>query len=152
MQQKGWPQQQLHCLLLNNKWQSSWLLADILNLETIEVVINCFLTHHRPEITQANQDNFKEEFVKLIRKIGAEKYFLSQTASSSNSNSLLCETMVMAETGDYADHILTDLFRNIASDLIFFVLFQFVSFPHVVADQANIIEKKQLKAGRDKLV
>ena len=66
--------------------------------------------------------------------------------------SLLCETMVMAESGDHADHILTDLFRNIASDLIFFVLFQFVSFPHVIADLANIIERKQLKAGRDKLM
>ena len=29
---------------------------------------------------------------------------------------------------------LADVFRNIASDLIFFVLFQFVSFPYVITD------------------
>ena len=71
-------------------------LSDILNLETIEVGFNCFLTH-RPEIAKANQDNFKEEFVKLMRKLGAEsqgnvdtavKYFLSQTAANTNSKKL----------------------------------------------------------------
>ena len=76
--------------------QVAEFLSDILNLETIEVGFNCFLTH-RPEITKANQDNFKEEFVKLIRKIGAEsqsnvdtavKYYLAQTAANSNCRKL----------------------------------------------------------------
>ena len=66
--------------------------------------------------------------------------------------SLLSEVMVMSESGQVAEEIITDLFRNIASDLIFFVLFQFVSFPHVISDLADIIEKKQLRAGRDKLM
>lgn len=76
--------------------QVAEFLSDILNLETIEVGFNCFLTH-RPEITKANHDNFKEEFVKLMRKLGAEsqgnvdtavKYFLAQTAANSNSKKL----------------------------------------------------------------
>ena len=37
---------------------------------------------------------------------------------------LLQEVMTMAESSQYAEEIITDLFRNIASDLIFFVLFQ----------------------------
>ena len=81
---------------------------------------------------------------------------------------LLHEVMSMAEAG-HAEEILTDLFRDIASDLIYFVLFQvcdlcttlqfndcshfqFVSFPHIISDLADIIEKRQLKAGRDKLM
>ena len=71
-------------------------LSDILNLETIEVGFNCFLTH-RPELIKANQDNLKEEFVKLIRNLPPEpannvdtavKYFLTQTASNCNSRKL----------------------------------------------------------------
>ena len=37
---------------------------------------------------------------------------------------LLVEAMDMAEKGDHSEEILSDLFRNVASDLIFFVLFQ----------------------------
>ena len=37
---------------------------------------------------------------------------------------LLFDVMTIAESGDYAEENLTDLFRNIASDLIYFVLFQ----------------------------
>ena len=37
---------------------------------------------------------------------------------------LLHEVMTMAESGIHAEEILTDMFRDIASDLIYFVLFQ----------------------------
>ena len=37
---------------------------------------------------------------------------------------LLYEVMAMTEAGEHAEEILTDIFRNIASDLIYFVLFQ----------------------------
>ena len=65
---------------------------------------------------------------------------------------LLVEVMEMAEKGEQSEEILTDLFRNVASDLIFFVLFQFVSFPHVISDLAEHIERTRLRAGRDKLM
>ena len=65
---------------------------------------------------------------------------------------LLVEVMDMAEKGEHSEEILSDLFRNVASDLIFFVLFQFVSFPAVIADLADHIETRRLKAGRDKLM
>ena len=67
---------------------------------------------------------------------------------------LLVEVMEMAEKGveESESEILTDLFRNLASDLIFFVLFQFVSFPHVISELADHIERTRLRAGRDKLM
>ena len=65
---------------------------------------------------------------------------------------LLFDAMTMAESGQYSQDVVTDLFKNIASDLIFYVLFQFVSFPHVISDLADKIERNQLKAGRDKLM
>ena len=71
---------------------------------------------------------------------------------------LLVEVMEMAEkrASDQSEgceeEILTDLFRNVASDLIFFVFFQFVSFPHVISELADHIERTRLRAGRDKLM
>ena len=71
---------------------------------------------------------------------------------------LLVEVMEMAEKGvsdqseECEEEILTDLFRNVASDLIFFVFFQFVSFPHVISELADHIERTRLRAGRDKLM
>ena len=65
-------------------------LADLTSLEAIEVGFNCFLTH-RPDISKANEENSKEEFLKIIRSIQAEnpanvdaalKYFVSQTAAN----------------------------------------------------------------------
>ena len=80
--------------------QISDFLSDILNLETIEVGFNCFLTH-RPDITVANEANSKEEFLKIISNIQGEnganpatntevaiKYYVSQTASNCNSRKL----------------------------------------------------------------
>jgi len=64
---------------------------------------------------------------------------------------LLVEAMQIAQDNIMSD-ILPDLFRNIATDLIFFVLFQFVSFPHVITDLADQLEKRNLTAGRDKLM
>jgi len=64
---------------------------------------------------------------------------------------LLVEAMQISQDNPSSD-ILPDLFRNIASDLIFFVLFQFVSFPHVITDLADQLEKRNLTAGRDKLM
>ena len=59
--------------------------------------------------------------------------------------------MELAEESPQAEN-LSDVFRNIASDLIFFVLFQFVSFPHVITDLADRLEEKKLTAGRDRLM
>ena len=42
-------------------------------------------------------------------------------------------TVAAMELAPQAEN-LADVFRNIASDLIFFVLFQFVSFPYVITD------------------
>ena len=80
--------------------QISDFLSDILNLETIEVGFNCFLTH-RPDIAKANEANAKAEFIKIISNIQGEnganaaanteaaiKYYVSQTASSCNSRKL----------------------------------------------------------------
>ena len=65
---------------------------------------------------------------------------------------LLHEAMEMAETGT-REEILADMFRDLANKLHYFGLIQgFVSLPHVISDLADIIEKKQLKAGRDKLM
>ena len=63
-------------------------LSDLTNLEAIEVGFNCFLTH-RPDISRANEENSKEEFLKIFRNIQAEnsanvdvalKYYVAQTA------------------------------------------------------------------------
>ena len=63
-------------------------LSDLTSLEAIEVGFNCFLTH-RPDISQANEENSKEEFLKIFRNIQAEnsanvdvalKYYVAQTA------------------------------------------------------------------------
>ena len=51
--------------------QISDFLSDILNLETIEVGFNCFLTH-RPDIAKANEANSKAEFIKIISNIQGE--------------------------------------------------------------------------------
>jgi len=59
--------------------------------------------------------------------------------------------MQLAEDNPQAE-TLSESFRNIASDLIFFVLFQFVSFPHVINDLADRLEEKNLTAGRDRLM
>merc|ERR1719419_716355 len=64
---------------------------------------------------------------------------------------LLVDTMQIAQDNPLSE-TLPDLFRNIASDLIYFVLFQFVSFPHVITDLADELERKILTAGRDKLM
>ena len=65
-------------------------LTDLTNLEAIEVGFNCFLTH-RPDIKEANEENSKEEFLKIIRGIQAEnpanvdlalKHYVSQTATN----------------------------------------------------------------------
>jgi mediator of RNA polymerase II transcription subunit 23 len=60
--------------------------------------------------------------------------------------------MEMCERGQVPPEILADLFRNIATDLIFFVLFQFVSFPAVINELAAALEAKRLRAGRDRLM
>ena len=71
-------------------------LADLTSLEAIEVGFNCFLTH-RPDISKANEENSKEEFLKIIRSIQAEnpanvdaalKYFVSQTAANRSDSNL----------------------------------------------------------------
>ena len=63
-------------------------LSDLTNLEAIEVGFNCFLTH-RPDLSKANDENSKEEFLKIFRNIQAEnsanvevalKYYVAQTA------------------------------------------------------------------------
>ena len=64
---------------------------------------------------------------------------------------LLVDAMQLAEENP-ACEALPHLFRNIASDLIYFVLFQFVSFPHVISELADHIERTRLRAGRDKLM
>ena len=79
--------------------QISDFLSDILNLETIEVGFNCFLTH-RADTANANETNSKEEFIKIIKNIQGDganaaantelaiKYYVSQTASNCNSRKL----------------------------------------------------------------
>ena len=64
---------------------------------------------------------------------------------------LLLDAMQLAEDSPQSE-VLPYFFRNIASDLIYFVLFQFVSFPHVITDLADQLEKRNLTAGRDKLM
>ena len=64
---------------------------------------------------------------------------------------LLVDAMQLAEENP-ACEALPHLFRNIASDLIYFVLFQFVSFPHVINDLAEQLEKRTLNVGRDQLM
>ena len=60
--------------------------------------------------------------------------------------------MEMCERGQVPPEILSDLFRNLATDLIFFVLFQFVSFPAVISELSAAVETRRLRAGRDRLM
>jgi mediator of RNA polymerase II transcription subunit 23 len=62
--------------------------------------------------------------------------------------------MEMCERGPAAvpPEILADLFHNLATDLIFFVLFQFVSFPAVIGELAAAVAARRLRAGRDRLM
>ena len=64
---------------------------------------------------------------------------------------LLVEAMTAAEAAPVPD-TLPDLFRNISSALIFFVLFQFISFPAVITELADELERRELRAGRDRLM
>jgi mediator of RNA polymerase II transcription subunit 23 len=65
---------------------------------------------------------------------------------------LFIDMMEMCERGQVPPEILSDLFRNLATDLIFFVLFQFVSFPAVITELSEAVEWRGLRAGRDRLM
>lgn len=64
----------------------------------------------------------------------------------------LLELMRMAEQEVQQAALLNGLFMNQATDLIFFVLYQYISFPTIITELSEGIQAEGLSKGRDKLM
>jgi mediator of RNA polymerase II transcription subunit 23 len=64
----------------------------------------------------------------------------------------LLELMRACEQELYPPQLINHLFRLLSSNMIFFVLYQYITFPSIISELADGIQAENLRKGRDKLM